>query len=997
MYSVSQDYLDALDLPVRTYKLAGTVGGVSFDESNVLSIEISNQVSEGSEIKLGSVYIGELTASFYGVAGIARGSWVGKKIILSEGLMLADSSFEYVPLGVYTIAEANHTQEGVDVVAYDAMTAFDKVITGFTMTTSRPYYLLWLACDECGVTRGFTQADIEALPNGTEFLSLYGENDIETFRDLVSWVAQTLGCVATIDRSGHLSIRQYSMTPAATIDETHRFTGCQFSDFTCKYTGMAVVDIESQTTVYKNVSPDDGLTYSLGSNPFVQGHFERVQTIIDSFSYVALVPFSAQMLGGAIYDLCDCLTFSGGIAGGATCGVMGYTWKYNGAYSVNGFGSNPALANAKSKTDKSIAGLVSTADADLVRRYHYTNVNGLTIADGETKQITYLHFFASGTTWLAFQAEVKHTAATTETASGDVYTDNDLVLTADIYINGELQDYHPVDTEDDGVRLLHLSNMYELQAGGTEFEVRLTCSGGSVTILAEAINAYLFGVKLEDPEIESIVVQQMPDTVTFFVGNTFDWTGIQVDAVYNSGVHTDVTAEATIEPQAGEEATEDMIGTLPVEVSWEDGDNLFTTSFDAEVRSLYQVLRQNDNHYLWSSSSSSIDNGVYYREINGQVYAFTERITWASTSSFGVAIRHLPVSFDADMRPETPFYIYESDITEYFNYSGYYASKYAVINIARFWVGDKWYAFPAERLVPSVGTVNPVSCYDILTDTATDVPVTITADGIPALTNSSIRSITLHQDGYKDILQSGAYVCFPYVSYSYTDAGNTVWGYGQAYMELNDSGITLRIIPNADTVRKRGASIWSGMNSYALNNNLLFSWDTATKTMTVWEWTFDTTNLIQYTAKYTMTFADAPATFSEGGFSFTYYGGQKEYYLISATFSSGLFRELYSATDGEDFEVDETPPAGMWFAPQGVYIYMELDSRQFTKVWLHYSNDLFTWKKALALMPSSEVALSIATIPDYAYGEYLLTHVYGGVGIDDLNRATTIVFEEDIT
>ena len=92
MYSVSQDYLDALDLPVRTYKLAGTIGGVSFDESNVLSIEISNQVSEGSEIKLGSVYIGELTASFYGVTGIARGSWVGKTIVLSEGLMLADKA-----------------------------------------------------------------------------------------------------------------------------------------------------------------------------------------------------------------------------------------------------------------------------------------------------------------------------------------------------------------------------------------------------------------------------------------------------------------------------------------------------------------------------------------------------------------------------------------------------------------------------------------------------------------------------------------------------------------------------------------------------------------------------------------------------------------------------------------------------------------------------------------------------------------------------------------
>ena len=44
MYSVSQDYLDALDLPVRTYKLAGTVGGVSFDE-----IQIPHFIEEENE------------------------------------------------------------------------------------------------------------------------------------------------------------------------------------------------------------------------------------------------------------------------------------------------------------------------------------------------------------------------------------------------------------------------------------------------------------------------------------------------------------------------------------------------------------------------------------------------------------------------------------------------------------------------------------------------------------------------------------------------------------------------------------------------------------------------------------------------------------------------------------------------------------------------------------------------------------------------------------
>jgi len=38
-----------------------------------------------------------------------------------------------------------------------------------------------------------TQAEIEAMPNGTELLSIYVENDIETYRDALYFVAQVLG------------------------------------------------------------------------------------------------------------------------------------------------------------------------------------------------------------------------------------------------------------------------------------------------------------------------------------------------------------------------------------------------------------------------------------------------------------------------------------------------------------------------------------------------------------------------------------------------------------------------------------------------------------------------------------------------------------------------------------------------------------------------------------------------------------------------------------
>lgn len=586
MYSVSQDYLDALDLPVRTYKLAGTIGGVSFDESNVLSIEISNQVSEGSEIKLGSVYIGELTASFYGVTGIARGSWVGKTIVLSEGLMLADNSFEYVPLGVFTIAEANHTQEGVDVVAYDAMTAFDKARNDLT-ETGTAYDFLSLMCQKCGVTLGMTSADVAALTNGTETLSIYSENDIETWRDLLSWVAQTLCSVATINRAGELELRQYSVSSAATIDETHRFTGCSFSDFTTYYTGMSVVNIALRQTEYKSVTPDDGLTYNLGSNPLVQGDYDLVQNIIDEFSDVQLVPFSAQMLGGAIYDLCDCLTFSGGIAAGAVCGVMGYTWKYNGAYAVNGFGSNPALATAKSKAQKDIDAIYNTIGEEINQMSVVQNSSAVTCGENtETSILTYNFEVTQAENTTMVDVSVVMTSNASETESNDVYTLSDIVAHLSFYVDGsEVSVYSPEFIVDEGKDTMTFNySLSGLSVGAHQFDVRLTVDGGSGSIAAGDVHEILWGYGITfEVYIKSIEITQMPNVTAFYTDDVFGYTGLSVMAHYNNGVNADVTEECEVAPASGTSMSDYQEGEYDAKVTLLDGDIEYETSYPFEV------------------------------------------------------------------------------------------------------------------------------------------------------------------------------------------------------------------------------------------------------------------------------------------------------------------------------------------------------------------------------------------------------------------------------
>ena len=57
------------------------------------------------------------------------------------------------------------------------------------------------------------QEEIEALPNGSELLSIYPENDIETYRDVLYFTAQVLGGFFCINREGRLEFRQYGNDP----------------------------------------------------------------------------------------------------------------------------------------------------------------------------------------------------------------------------------------------------------------------------------------------------------------------------------------------------------------------------------------------------------------------------------------------------------------------------------------------------------------------------------------------------------------------------------------------------------------------------------------------------------------------------------------------------------------------------------------------------------------------------------------------------------------
>ena len=396
MYNVSQAFITAANEPIQKHVLRGTVGGVDFTQSDVLakSFKITNQLCENSKVALGGVYTSKLEITFstsYATNTVARGSWQGVVITPEIGLTLADSSVEYVPAPSkdYIVNEAKWTENGLSIIAYDNMSKFDKTI-GLNQSTGKVYDFLNYACVQCGVVLGMTSEECEALTNGDYVFGLYPDDSVKTYRDMIAWLAQACACFALIGRDGKLYFKSLpAPSQVDTINTTRRFTGASFSDFETYYTGISVLNIDANTTEYYNITPDTGLVMNLGANPFLQYGTPSVKTqvrtaILNKLATFRATPFSAAMLTNPAYDLGDCLKFTGGIASNNYCVIMQYVLDID-KLSVLGFGENPALMSAQSKTDKDISGLRGQGKENKITYYTYSNVSPVEVGDGETR------------------------------------------------------------------------------------------------------------------------------------------------------------------------------------------------------------------------------------------------------------------------------------------------------------------------------------------------------------------------------------------------------------------------------------------------------------------------------------------------------------------------------------------------------------------------------------------------------------------------------------
>ena len=524
MYQVSQDYIDIMQAGNSiTRRITGYLDSIPFTGDDILegSLSYSGKIVHSTDVKLGGVFIQTLKFSFLKsfTQNINRGSWKGRKITISIGLLVDpdNDTYEDVPLGEFTIDDAMHSAVGVDITSYCNMSKFDTSRGLAGSMTGTLYEIASLGCTNCGVQMAQTEQEFALLPNGTGVFGIYEPNDIENWHDVISWIANTICGYATCNREGKLEFRTWNDTSIMNISDDIRFDDGMYSDFETYYTGISVVNMKTQRTEYLGMPVDDGLTMNLGSNPFLQYGTEEVRTqrkqaILTALQNFRYVPFKVSSYLDPAFDLGDVFNFTGGRAANSKCCVMSIEYSFSRGLKMAGYGNDPALANARSKVDKNLAGLLGQTDANKIQYYTFANpsaINGI-----EEEELIASFFFATvEDTTVTMWHEIK----------ADFTLDDEtepMQAIVHYYLNGVEESYHPVMIiGESGTHTFDYNYFLTGIAGGMrdEWTVKLECIGGSADIGQNGVHICLSGQGLVGEEAFLGIIEVSEEMPLFVV------------------------------------------------------------------------------------------------------------------------------------------------------------------------------------------------------------------------------------------------------------------------------------------------------------------------------------------------------------------------------------------------------------------------------------------------------------------------------------------------
>ena len=370
------------------------------------SVSITRQSITGQELSFGGAIMGELDISIR--TDISRYLMYDAEIDLWCRVVV-DGSPEYIPMGIYLVAEAERDKKALKMVAYDTLIKFNKKYD--LALEGTPYMLMNAFATSCGCELAEDEEYYNNLTNGDQYITINQDAGCANFRDAASIVAQMCGCFVQSDRYGRISMRQFSTVPSFAITKGQRYSST-ISDFECHYIEVEIVG-QSGTFVSVNEEFDVGMkmliedapAWDYGLEEILQQKTDNLRLLLEQIYYT---PCELSIPSDPAIDCGDMvmLFMDDGNTDAVNSIITSYTWNYRGAMELTSSGVNPYLQTTDAASSRQLRNLKQEIDAAKVIYYPFANAGRFKL--GATAQkVASVVFTTVDDTSVVFQGTVQ--------------------------------------------------------------------------------------------------------------------------------------------------------------------------------------------------------------------------------------------------------------------------------------------------------------------------------------------------------------------------------------------------------------------------------------------------------------------------------------------------------------------------------------------------------------------------------------------------------------
>lgn len=216
MITAPQAFIDQIESGNRDYQMlvtctlvSGTV--LTFRNDRVWSAGYSYDDALSTDpdtLEVGTAIINKLTLVINNMDEAYSSYDFGDAVLqIQIGLREdAESSTSYIDRGIYTVSDASYDTSLITLTALDNMYKFDTLYSTIPQVPSTALAIVQDACTVCGVTLG-----VQTFDGASTAITVAPTKDT-TYRQMLAWIGQMVGCDWRINASGELIPLWYDLS-----------------------------------------------------------------------------------------------------------------------------------------------------------------------------------------------------------------------------------------------------------------------------------------------------------------------------------------------------------------------------------------------------------------------------------------------------------------------------------------------------------------------------------------------------------------------------------------------------------------------------------------------------------------------------------------------------------------------------------------------------------------------------------------------------------------